>query len=347
MPVGGWGVFCYTGLMQKSVILSGIQPSGKLHIGNYLGALSNFVALQNLPEGKAGGGKYHCFFTIVDYHSISEDYDPKDKPGQILDLAANFLAAGINPEISTLFVQSHLPEHTELAWILNSITPIAELERMTQFKDKAARQNKNINAALFNYPVLMAADILLYKPSAVPVGADQKQHLELTNDIIRKFNYRFGKTFTEISPLWTKFAKVMDLRRPENKMSKSDPEGCIFLDDGPEEITRKFKKAVTATTSGKQSPGEANLMALLEHFGQAEEIQRFQTDQKAGTLKYSELKATLARRISDYFAEFRQKKQALLAKPEHIKTILNEGASRARQVASQTLKEVKQKIGLL
>ncbi len=332
--------FCYNQSMNKPTIFSGIQPSGRLHIGNYLGALSNFANLQN-------SGNYNCFFTIVDYHSISETYDPKDKPGQILDLAANFLAAGLNPEKSTLFVQSHVPEHLELAWILNSVTPIAELERMTQYKDKAQRQKKNINAALFNYPVLMAADILIYHADEVPVGADQKQHLELTNVLARKFNSRFGEYFKEVRPIWTRFPKVMDLKRPEQKMSKSVPEGCLFLDDTPEEIAKKLKGAVTASEAGKQSPGEENLMALLGHFGNEEEIKYFSDVQANGSLKYSELKEALAKDIAAYFAGFREKKKELMAKPEYIKQILDEGSSRARKVASATLKKVKEKIGLL
>ncbi|MEK7618316.1 MAG: tryptophan--tRNA ligase [Patescibacteria group bacterium] len=328
-------------------ILSGIQPSGKLHIGNYLGALSNFVALQNLPAGQAGSGEYNCFFCIVDYHSISGDFEPKEKPSQILDLAANFLAAGVDPEKSTLFVQSHLPEHTELAWIFNCITPLAELERMTQFKDKAQKQNKNINMGLFDYPVLQAADILLYKPLAVPVGLDQKQHLELTNTIVKKFNNRFGQTFTEIKPLWTKFPKVMDLKKPEQKMSKSDPGGCIFLDDEPAEIQSKLKSAVTASVPGKGLPGEKNLMELLAHFGKADDASKFKKQQSDGILKYSELKEVLANDIAEYFAGFREKKKELLAKPDHLKQVLEDGASRARKIAAETLKEVKQKIGLL
>ncbi|PIR96420.1 MAG: tryptophan--tRNA ligase [Candidatus Doudnabacteria bacterium CG10_big_fil_rev_8_21_14_0_10_42_18] len=326
--------------MQKDVILSGIQPSGKLHIGNFLGALSNFVTLQN-------SGNYNCFFTIVDYHSISEDYDPKDKPGQILDLAANFLAAGIDPTKSTLFIQSHVPEHLELAWILNSITPVSELERMTQFKDKSQKQTKNINAALFNYPVLMAADILIYKATAVPAGVDQKQHLELTNALARKFNNRYGKTFSEIKPLWTKFPKVMDLKKPDKKMSKSDPAGCVFLDDSPEDIHAKLKKATTATESGGKSAGEDNLMMLLEHFGKKDEIANFKDQQKNGSLKFSELKENLATRIADYFQEFREKKLQLLSNPAELTKILEEGSKKARGVATETLQEVKEKIGLL
>lgn len=331
--------FCYNQSMNKPTIFSGIQPSGRLHIGNYLGALSNFASLQD-------SGNYNCFFTIVDYHSISETYEAKDKPGQILDLAANFLAAGLDPKKSTLFIQSHVPEHLELAWILNSVTPIAELERMTQYKDKAQRQAQNINAALFNYPVLMAADILIYHATLVPVGVDQKQHLELTNVLARKFNRRFGQYFAEVEPLWTKFPKVMDLKRPEQKMSKSVPEGCIFLDDEPEEIRRKLQKAVTASEAGKKSPGEENLMELLAHFGTADEVKHFSDAQKSGSLKYSELKEVLAKDIAGYFAEFREKKKALLAKPELLKSTLEEGAARAKQTAVKTLQEVKKLIGL-
>jgi tryptophanyl-tRNA synthetase len=327
-------------MQNKPTILSGIQPSGKLHIGNFLGALSNFVNLQN-------SSNYECFYVLVDYHSIVADYKPEEKQKQILDLAVDFLASGIDPKKSTLFVQSHLPEHTELMWILNCITPVSELQRMTQFKDKSQKQEKNINMGLFDYPVLQASDILLYKPSFVPVGMDQKQHLELTNVLARKFNNRFGEYFSEIAPLWTNFPKVMDLKEPNKKMSKSSPMGCIFLDDAPAEILEKLKKATTATEAGQKSPGEENLLNLLSHFGSADEINYFHEAQKTQTLKYSELKETLAKNIANHFAEFREKKQALLSKPKEIKEILLEGAKQAKLTASKTLQEVKQKIGLL
>lgn len=327
-------------MTKKETILSGVQPSGKLHIGNYLGALANFVSLQN-------GDDYNCFFMLADYHSISEDYTPKDKRGMVLDLLANFLAAGVDGEKSTIFLQSQMPEHTELAWIFNCITPVAELERMTQYKNKSLKQAKNINMGLFDYPVLMAADILIYKATAVPVGVDQKQHLELTNVIVRKFNHRFGEFFKEIKPLWTNFPKVMDLKRPEKKMSKSDPAGCVFLDDSPAEVAKKIKSAVTASQAGQKSPGEENLMLLLAHFGAKDEIAYFADQQAAGTLKFSELKEALAKDIAAYFEEFREKKKELLNKPDYLSQILNDGAAKARQVASQTLMEVKQKIGLL
>jgi tryptophanyl-tRNA synthetase len=333
-------IFCYNISMAKQTIFSGIQPSGKLHIGNYLGALSNFVTLQN-------SGNYDCFFTLVDYHSISENYEPKEKRGMVLDLAANFLAAGLSPEKSTILLQSQMPEHTELAWIFNCIVPVAELERMTQYKDKSQKQVKNINMGLFDYPVLMAADILIYKATAVPVGIDQKQHLELANVIARKFNNRFGQFFQEIKPLWTSFPKVMDLKRPDKKMSKSEPNGCIFIDDTPEEISKKLKQAVTASEVGQKSPGEENLMLLLSHFGKTDEIKHFTQAQTAGNLKYSELKDTLAGNISEYFAEFREKKRELLAKPEYLSQMLGDGATKARQVAQATLLEVKLRIGLL
>lgn len=321
-------------------IFSGIQPSGKLHIGNFLGALSNFVRLQD-------SATYNCFFCLVDYHSISEDYNPKEKPKMILDLAANFLAAGLDPKKSVIFLQSQVSEHTELAWIFNCVTPVAELERMTQYKDKAQRQVKNINMGLFDYPVLMAADILAYRATAVPVGIDQKQHLELTNVIARKFNNRFGNYFKEVEPLWTRFPKVMDLKHPDKKMSKSQPDGCLLLDDEPKAIAEKIKKAVTASDPGKKSPGEENLMLLLSHFGSQEQIAYFADQQSSGTLKYSELKESLAGSIADYFADFREKKKELLSRPEYLAEILGDGAAIARSVASATLLEVKQKTGLL
>jgi len=326
--------------MTKPAILSGVQPSGKLHIGNYLGALSNFIELQN-------SGKYQCYYCIVDLHSLTQDFEPKEKRGQILELAADFLAAGLDSKESTIFIQSHVPEHTELSWIFSTITPMAELNRMTQYKDKSERQASNINAGLFTYPILQAADILCYKPYAVPVGVDQKQHLELANTIVKKFNHKFGETFTEIKPLWTKFPKVMDLKRPDKKMSKSDPAGCVFLDDSPAEIKAKVAKAVTATGSGNKSPGEENLMLLLSHFGKKDEISYFEEKQKFGNLQYSELKEALANNIAEFFADFREKKKQLLSRPEHLAQILGEGASKAQKVAHETLIEVKQKIGLL
>src|SRR3989344_2452365 len=188
--------------MKKPVLISGIQPTGRLHLGNYLGALKQFVELQN-------SGKYQCFFFIADYHSLTQDFDPKQKTKEVLDVATTYLAAGLIPKKSTIFVQSQVPEHTELAWILNTITPFGELRRMTQFKDKSDSQSENINVGLFDYPVLMAADVILYDAQFVPVGEDQLQHLELTRELARRFNNRFGKTFTEPHPILAKTPRVM------------------------------------------------------------------------------------------------------------------------------------------
>jgi len=243
--------------MAKEIILSGIQPTGRLHIGNYLGSLRNFVELQKKHEG---------YFMIADYHSITESYEPKNKLNQIYNLAADFLAAGLDPKKSTIFVQSHVPEHTELAWIFNTLTPIGYLERMTQYKDKASRQKENINLGLFDYPVLQAADILLYHATAVPVGQDQDQHLELTRQIVRFFNNKFGPTFLEPKTLHTETPKVMSLLSPDKKMSKSLGDNhCIDIDDEPDMIAKKLSKAVTDTGDGS-GLGAKNLLDLVKIF---------------------------------------------------------------------------------
>lgn len=332
---------CYNLAMTKPRVLSGIQPSGKLHIGNYLGALKNFVGLQN-------SRKYECFFMLADYHSITEDYDAKQKPQQILDLALDYLAIGLDPKKSVIFLQSLVPEHTELSWIFSTITPASELARMTQYKDKASRQEKNINAGLFTYPVLQAVDILIYKPRFVPVGDDQLQHLEFNNEIVRRFNNRFGKTFEKIQPLLTKAPRVMSMVAPNKKMSKSEPEGCVYITDTPQEIVAKIRKAVTDTgpEGTEKSQGVANLFLLLENFGTSTDIKKFNDTHAAGTIRYAELKEVLAQRVADHFANFRKKRAKLSKNITGIKKILISGSKQAQKVASATLAEVKQKIGL-
>ena len=337
---------------KQEIIVGGIRPTNKLHIGNYLGALKQFLDISN-------DTKKTSFFFIVDLHAMTTPFEPKELRQNTLDAAATYLAAGFNPHNSTLFIQSHLVEHSELAWIFNCITPLGELERMTQFKEKSRQHATNINAGLLCYPVLMAADILLYKPTGVSVGDDQVQHVELSRVIARKFNNRFGKTFPEPQTFIRKPLRIMSLTDPEKKMSKTPHQslhsgtgqagndGAIFLDDSPQEIRRKLKKAVTASAAGQKSPGEENLMLLLAHFGQPEEISHFVDQQANGTLKFSELKESLAKDIGDYFAEFREKKKELLAKPEYLAEVLGDGAAKARKVASATLLEAKQKTGLL
>jgi tryptophanyl-tRNA synthetase len=323
----------------QETIVSGIRASGKLHLGNYLGALKQFIELQN-DETK------QRYYFIADLHALTTPFDPKELKTAVLDVAATYLAAGLDPEKSVFFPQSAVLEHAELAWIFNCLLPLPELERMTQYKDKARQHKDNINAGLLTYPALMAADILLYKGQAVPVGEDQVQHVELARVVARKFNNKFGPTFPEPKTYLQKPLRIMSLSDPDKKMSKTGDE-ALLLDDEPNEIRRKLKKAVTATNAGKKSPGEENLMLLLAHFGKPGEISYFADQQAAGTLKYSELKETLAADIADYFAEFREKKKELLAKPEVLGEILGQGAAKARAAAQAILMEVKEKTGLM
>jgi tryptophanyl-tRNA synthetase len=239
-----------------------------------------------------------------------------------------------------------VPEHSELTWILNCVTPLGELERMTQYKDKSKQHKENINAGLLTYPVLMASDILLYKPQGVAVGEDQVQHVELTRIIARKFNSKFGKVFPEPKTFERKPLRIRSLTDPTKKMSKTGDE-ALMLDDSPAEVARKLKKAVTATDSKSESPGVDNLLFLLRQFGTKDQIQYFEDGLKDNTIKYSELKQTLADDISGYFGEFRDKKKKLLANKDLLAEILAEGARKARAAASETLEEVKQKIGLV
>jgi len=333
--------------MKQKTILSGIRATGNLHVGNFLGALKQFVEIQ-------ADSQTNCFFFIADLHALTTPFEPKELKKTTLEVAAEYLASGIDPKKSTFFLQNHVLEHATLAWLFNCLTPISELERMTQFKDKSKQNAKNINAGLLTYPSLMAADILIYKPESVPVGEDQTQHVELARTVARKFNNRFGQTFPEPHTFLKKSLRIMSLTEPTKKMSKTgDPDtsngtgrsDALMLDDSPTEISRKIKRAVTASEAGKKSPGEENLMFLLSHFGSAESVKYFSEAQNSGKLKYSELKETLAKNIIEYFAEFREKKKELLSKPNYIAEVLGEGAEKARAVAQTTLLDVKQKIG--
>lgn len=326
--------------IKKQTTLSGIQPSGKLHIGNYLGALKNFVALQ---------ANYECYFMIADEHSLTEGLSPDILREQTLNLAASYLAASLDPKKSTIFLQSFVPEHTELAWIFSTITPMGELERMTQYKDKAARQKSNINAGLFSYPVLQAADILLYKPPVVPIGEDQTQHLEITRTIARRFNNRYGRTFPEPKALFTAASRVMSLTDPERKMSKSEPSGCLFLEDSSKIIEQKIKRAVTDTgpAGEEMSLGVKNLFLLLREFSDSKTVKKFETNYVNGSIRYSELKEVLAHDVASELAPFQKKYATLIGQPKKLMSVLKNGSKKARLVAEKTLQEVKQKIGLL
>ncbi|HUD08977.1 MAG TPA: tryptophan--tRNA ligase [Candidatus Saccharimonadales bacterium] len=324
----------------KQRIFSGIQPSGTLHIGNYLGAVKNWVALQE---------KYDSIFCVVDLHAITVPQDPEALRQKTLELAKIYLAAGINTQESTIFVQSHIPEHTELAWILNTITKIPELERMTQFKDKAKEQRQNSNAGLFNYPVLMAADILLYDTNVVPIGEDQLQHVELARTLAKRFNQQFGETFVVPEPYIVKEGmRIMGLDDPSKKMSKSAASelNYIALTDTPEKIREKIKKAVT--DSGKNvryaddKPAIKNLIniySLLDNV-KPEEVEKIYKGKS-----YSEFKADLAEVIVDFLKNFQEKYDAI--DDNEVLKMLETGKEKAKKMAEAKMNEVREKVGLL
>lgn len=326
----------------KPVLISGIQPSGRLHIGNYLGALKNFVELQN-------SGKYRCFFFIADLHALTRGAPRMEQLRDATEVVRAFLAAGLNPAKSTIFLQSAIPAHTELMWILNTITPMGELRRMTQFKDKAANAPENVSVGLFDYPVLMAADILLYDAKFVPVGEDQLQHLELARTLARKFDAKFGKTFFEPQPLITEVPRLMSLDDPMKKMSKSRPVGCLFLDDSPAEIRRKLARATTdsgkeVTYDPERKPGVSNLIRIYANL----------TGTTAKTVKalyagkgYAEFKRELAEIVVASLEPFQKRKRELKVKNKKLKTILAAGNKKANAIAEKKLLDIKEKIGIM
>lgn len=327
--------------MPKPVLISGIQPSGRLHIGNYLGALKNFVDLQN-------SNKYQCYFFIADLHALTENPTPRDLDVNIANLATDFLAAGLDPKKSIIFQQSQSQAHTELAWILGTITPIGELKRMTQFKEKSQHEKESVNVGLLSYPVLMAIDILFCDPAFVPVGHDQLQHLEFTRTLARKFNKRYGKTFTEPKAILTETPRVMSLDDPTKKMSKSRPQGCLFIDDSPEEIKKKIGRAVTDSEKEikfdeKNKPAISNLLEIYSELS-SETVPSL--EKKFAGKNYSEFKKDLANLVANYFSDFREKKKSLLAEPQTLVAILKSGSQKAAAVADKKLQEVKEKIGI-
>lgn len=322
-------------------ILSGIQPTGSIHIGAYLGAIKQWKDFQEMGE---------CLFFIADLHALTVPQKPDDFKKQTLQTAIELLAAGLNPEKCIIFVQSQIKEHTELYWLLNTIAPLGELERMTQFKDKAKQFKSNINAGLLNYPILQAADILLYQTDSVPVGKDQVQHLELTKNIARKFNQKYGETFKVPEAVTMDFgAKIMSLGDPKKKMSKSIPESCLFLFDEPEVIKKKIMTAVTDT--GKtikydvaKKPGISNLLVIYSAFSgmTVKEVQaKFK---KSG---YGDFKKQLVELLVEKMEPFRRKKKELIQREVYVKEILEQGRKRAEILAQSTMQEVRQKMGLL
>ena len=321
-------------------VFSGVQPSGDIHIGNYLGAMRQFVALQD---------DYECFFCAVDLHALTVPQDPKVLKEKTIELAALYLAIGLDPKKVTIFIQSHVPAHAELAWLLQCITYFGELSRMTQFKDKS-KGKESVSVGLFTYPDLMAADILLYNTHYVPVGEDQKQHLELTRDIAQRFNNRFGETFVVPEPMILKLgARIMSLTDPTKKMSKSDsdPNNRINLLDEPSSIKKKIMKAVTDSESEirldwDNKPGVSNLLTIYSLFTgmEIEEVINKFNGQGYGTLKKE-----LAEVVIDKLTVI-QKNYKDLSR-DYVLKVLKEGAERAQAVAEKTLKEVKEKMGLI
>ena len=327
-------------LPKNKIIFSGIQPSGTLHIGNYLGAIKQWVELQKDNT---------AYFCIVDLHAITVPYNNEYLPDHILNATASYLAAGIDPEKSTIFVQSHVPAHTELAWLFASSTPLGKLNRMTQYKEKSAKQKSEGTLGLFAYPVLQAADILLYNTDAVPVGEDQIQHIELTRDIAKRFNNRFSETFTLPKPQINKeTARIMSLADPTQKMSKSDePKSYIALTDEPDIIKQKIMSAVTETepvfSFTKSGPAVKNLLTIYQAFS-AENPKEIE-DEFAND-GYKKFKEALAKLIIKKLTPL-QKKYKAKRQPEELRKTLAQGAKQANKIANETLQNVKEKMGLI
>jgi tryptophanyl-tRNA synthetase len=327
---------------KKKVIFSGIQPSGQLTLGNYLGAIKNWVKLQE---------EYDCYFCVVDLHAITVKQEPKDLRARTLEVMSIYIAAGIEPEKNTIFIQSHVPAHSEAAWLLNCNSYMGELGRMTQYKDKSQKYGESIASGLFNYPVLMAADILLYQTDLVPVGSDQKQHLELARDLAQRFNNLYSETFVVPDPYISKTgAKIMDLQDPTKKMSKSDdnPNSFILIMDPPEVIRKKISRAVTDSIGvvkyTDEQPGVKNLMTILSTLtGETfEDIEKKYEGQG-----YAQFKKDVAEAIVAELEPIQIKVKELVANKVYLESIYKAGAEKANYVANKTLRKMQKKIGFI
>ena len=325
----------------KKTVLSGIQPSGELCIANYIGAMKNWIKIQE---------DYSSIFLIVDLHSITVSQVPSELRKRCYSYLCQYLAVGIDPDKSIIAIQSHIPEHLELMWILNTITPLGDLSRMTQFKDKSQKNKENINSGLFTYPVLMASDILLYNADLVPVGADQKQHLELTRNLATKFNNKFSHTFSIPDPLIPKKgSRIMSLQDPDSKMSKSDANlnNLISLLDEPDLIVRKIKRAVTDSKSEinyTNSKGLANLIDIYSSFSEKsiDEIEHFYIGKQ-----YSDFKRDLGQIIIESLKPIQKEYNQLIKDKTYLDTILKNNSHRASQIARKTISKVYRKVGFV
>ena len=327
--------------LQKKRMLSGIQPSGDLHLGNYLGAIKNWADRVN---------DYECFYFMADLHTITVRQDPAELRKRSINQLAQYIACGLDPEQNVLFLQSHVPAHSQLAWVLNCYTMFGELSRMTQFKDKSAKYENNINAGLFTYPVLMAADILLYQPDYVPVGEDQKQHVEICRDIAQRFNSIYGDVFKIPEPLIAKTgARIYGLSTPGDKMSKSVPDGCVFLMDSPDDIRRKFKRAVTDSDrencvrfDKENKPGVANLMNIYATLT-GKTIPEIEAE-FAGQ-GYGVFKPAVGEAVVEALRPIREEAERLMKDKAYLNEVYLKGAEKASYVANKTLRKVYKKVG--
>lgn len=328
--------------MEKKIVFSGVQPSGALTIGNYIGAIKNWVELQD---------EYDCNYCIVDMHAITVPQVPKDLRKSTLDVLALYLACGIDPEKSTIFIQSHVPAHAELTWVLNTISYMGQLNRMTQYKEKSRRSEENLNAALFTYPVLMASDILLYDADLVPVGEDQKQHLELARDLAERFNNRYSPTFTVPEPLIKETgARIMSLQEPDFKMSKSDSNenAFILILDDETTIRRKIKRAVTDSLGviayNDEQVGVKNLLTIYSIFSKEEIPDIVKKYEGEG---YGKFKADLAELVVEGLKPIQEKYNEIRNDKEYLEKVYRDGAEKAEQKARKILRKVYKKIGFI
>ena len=319
-------------MTNQKVLVSGIKPTGQLHLGNYLGAIKNWVKLQD---------KYQCFYFIADLHALTTKISREELSQQTREIIIDLLALGIDPKKSVLFKQSDIIGHTDLGWIFDCLMPVAELERMTQFKDMSIRQPNNVNAGLLTYPALQAADILLYKAEIVPVGEDQLQHLELTRLAARKFNNRYGQYFIEISPILSQTPRVMSLNDPNKKMSKSlGTKSYIAIRDNASTVKQKIQKAIT------DDKGVQNLLALYSYFGSKAKYMSMAKDAKAGKLMNSDLKQELTKVILKFLKPVQEKIAYYEKNPKQVDKIINQSNKQAQKIATKNLQDIKKIIGL-
>lgn len=338
-------------------VFSGIRPSGKLHLGNYLGAIKNWIELQE-TEPSTELGPSQVIFAVVDYHGITTPFDPKHYHEQVMDVVLDYLAAGVDPDKTLLIRQSKVPQHTELAWIFNTITPVSWLDRLPTYKEQLEKSSKYNHMGLLDYPVLMAADILIYKSNLVPVGEDQMPHIDLTSEIAKKFNSMFGQIFEPVKAHLAPGARIMSLQDPSKKMSKTPSansgqtgDDCIFLADSPDIIRSKIKKATT--DSGKEvlydeekKPGIANLMIIYSLLAQNIKNMKQIEDMYVGK-SYVNFKNDLAEVVVKFLKPFQEKREIFANNPKMVLDILEKSEEIARKLASKTIQEVKEKMGLM